>query len=214
MEQKLLVTFGREAGAPPRAGALALFLVAGIAWGVFAQATAEVPILLNLTTYMGTWVCLVVTTGRALVTPRRAAVGGAAVLLVCVLAFYTTRALMQWLLANPGLTLFWCALGAVAGTILGWLGATTRSPGPRGAVAVLAISALLAGEAIYVLTRRDDPTRLGLVAFDLVASVAISVRWVQQSSTRLVVLAALPVVAVICSFGYLALPLLLRVLHV
>jgi Family of unknown function (DUF6518) len=166
-------------------------------WGVFAQATAEVLILLNLTTYMGTWICLVAATGRALVTQRRADLGGAAVLLVCVLAFYATRALMQWLLTNPGLTLFWVALAAIAGPILGWLGATTRTPGRQGAVAVLDISALLAGEAIYVFTNGDDPARLGLVAFDLVASVAITVRWVQPSSTRLVVLAALPVAALI-----------------
>jgi hypothetical protein len=182
----------KNQGAPARTGA-PWFLVAAAALGIFAQVAAPIPILLNLTTYMGTWVTLVVLSGRRAPSSRAAASTGLLVLMVAVAAFYATRAVQQGGSLYLPLLFFWAALAIPVGPVIGLLGYFSRQTYWRGAVALSLLAGLLCGEALRVAWHSVDPARWSIVVFDLLSSAFLFVGGDLGGGLRMRALALLPV---------------------
>lgn len=153
------------------AGRVAGTIAAGVAAGMLTDMAAAVPVLHNLTTFGGPWVCGAVTIGYFSRTPRRASVIASLFLLSMLGAFYATRAMTVGG-GQSRFLLFWTVLALVAGPIFGTLGAIAQRGNWGGAAAAAVVAGYLMGEAIAITVSVRDPARAGIITADMLAGIA------------------------------------------
>jgi hypothetical protein len=148
-------------------------LVAGVLLGVVTRLAHDLPPEWQFIAKVGVpWLLVAFAVGAATRGGTlRAAVAGAASLVVAVLAYYA----LPHVLGRPYYTplgLWWLVAAAPGGAVFGWLGATWRSGRAVVAIAALVSGALVAEGLIFALWRVDDrlagPALIGLAAAALV----------------------------------------------
>lgn len=185
-------------------------LVAGVLLGVVTRLAHDLPPEWQFIAKVGVpWLVVAFAVGAATPGMLRAAIAGAASLVIAVLAYYALPHVLHRPFYTP-LGLWWLVAAAPGGALFGWLGATWRSGRAVVAIAALVSGALVAEGLIFALWRIEDrlagPALIGLAAAALVTLVpAGAARFRALGLTALVTAVALAAAgAVIHATGFVS----------
>ncbi|MDQ1294388.1 MAG: hypothetical protein QG608_2271 [Actinomycetota bacterium] len=149
-----------------------LFVVlCGFAAGIAASLAPEAPFLVPLAVHSGFWVAATAWVGRRSGAMRVAVFRGPAFLLAAVFGLYGSVALQRGQI-NGLMMLVLLLLGSLVGPVVGVLGQISVQGGKCGAAVSGLFAGLLAGEAAFVLLSQAQPEDMGLLLFDMAASLA------------------------------------------
>jgi len=189
---------------------LLLVVVCGFVAGLAASLAPEVGFLVPLATYSGVWVTATAWVGRRSGAMRIAVFRGPAFLLAAVCGLYASVALQRGQI-NGLVMLVLLLLGSLVGPVLGVLGQITVQGGKCAAAVSGLFAGLLAGEAVFVLLSQARPEYMGLLLFDMAASLAF-ICSDSADARRRGLFKLIPAAGAVGVLAFLAVPTLAKIL--